>query len=180
MKYNIKLDIFVIQIHYLLKPILNFIFSVKVAVFLLSLLALSMAIGTFVENDYGTEEARIWIYNAWWFEFIFIYLILIFIFNIFKFKLLRLSKIPVLFLHISFIAILIGAGVTRYISQEGLMLIYEKESENNFFSTETYFQFKFGYKSLYDNNNWRLDYDLERKLLLTQNPPQLLGFPYHF
>ncbi len=180
MKYNIKLDIFVIQIHYLLKPILNFIFSLKASVFLLSLLALSMAIGTFVENDYGTEEARIWIYNAWWFEVIFIFLIFIFIFNIFKFKLLRLSKLPVLFLHISFIAILIGAGVTRYISQEGLMLIYEKESENNFFSTEKYFQFKFGFKSLYDNNNWRLDYDLERKLLLTQNPPPTSWFLFPY
>ena len=66
----------------------------------------------------------------------------------------------------SFIAILIGAGVTRYISQEGLMLIYEDESEDKFFSTDTFFQFKFGFKSSYENNNWRLDYDLERKLLV--------------
>jgi len=160
-----------------LKSIFNFLFSVKSAVFFLLLLALSMAVGTFVENDYGTPEARIWIYNAWWFTGIFIFLICIFIYNIFQFKLLRRSKLPALFLHISFIAILIGAGVTRYVSQEGLMLIYENESENKFFSTDTYFQFEFGFKSSIDNN-WAFDYKIDDyKLFLSQNPPATWWFP---
>ena len=30
--------------------------------------ATAMAFGTFVESWYSTETARIWIYNAWWFE----------------------------------------------------------------------------------------------------------------
>ena len=30
--------------------------------------AIAMAVGTFVENDYDTDTARIWVYNTWWFE----------------------------------------------------------------------------------------------------------------
>ena len=105
-----------------MKSVFKFLFSVKSAVFFLALLALSMAVGTFVENDYGTLEARVWIYNAWWFELIFYFLILIFMYNIFQFKLLRRSKLPALFLHISFIAILILDYIlTRFLILVGLL-----------------------------------------------------------
>ena len=30
--------------------------------------AVAMAVGTFVENSYDTDTARIWVYNTWWFE----------------------------------------------------------------------------------------------------------------
>ena len=32
--------------------------------------AFAMVMGTFIESWYSTETARIWIYNAWWFELI--------------------------------------------------------------------------------------------------------------
>jgi len=35
---------------------------------LMILFPFAMALGTFLESWYSTEAARIWIYNAWWFE----------------------------------------------------------------------------------------------------------------
>ena len=46
--------------------------------------------------------------------------------NIFKYKLFRRDKLAILGLHLSFILILVGAFVTRYIGYEGVMPI-EKE-----------------------------------------------------
>ncbi|MGB3590112.1 MAG: cytochrome c biogenesis protein CcsA, partial [Nonlabens sp.] len=48
-------------------------------------------------------------------------------------------KWTTLTLHISWILIIIGAGITRYVSYEGMMLIREGEVENTFRSDETYF-----------------------------------------
>ena len=31
----------------------------------------AMAFGTFIESWYSTDTAKIWVYNAWWFELIF-------------------------------------------------------------------------------------------------------------
>ena len=35
---------------------------------LLILFPIAMGIGTFLESWYSTDAARIWVYNAWWFE----------------------------------------------------------------------------------------------------------------
>ena len=78
-----------------------------------------MAVATFIENDFGTIEAKILVFNTLWFELILIILTIIFIYNIFNYKLYLRKKIPILLLHLSFIFILFGAGITRYISQEG-------------------------------------------------------------
>jgi hypothetical protein len=53
---------------------------------LLFLYALSMAVATFVENDYGTPTAKALIYEAKWFELIMILLILNFIGNIPRYR----------------------------------------------------------------------------------------------
>ena len=75
------------------------------------------------ENDYGTQTAKALVYNAWWFEAIMAFFIVNFFGNIFRYRLLRKEKWPVLLFHVSFLLILIGAGVTRYVGYEGLMLI---------------------------------------------------------
>lgn len=99
---------------------------------------IAMGIGTFLENDYGTPAARIWIYNAWWFELIMALLLLNFLGNIYKYRLLDPKKWLTLILHLSFIFILFGAFVTRYIGYEGIMNIREGETKNTFLSEKTY------------------------------------------
>ncbi len=98
----------------------------------------AMAIGTFVESWYSTETARIYIYNATWFEAIMVFFVINFTGNIFRYQLLRWKKWPVLLLHLSWILIIMGAFVTRYISYEGMMPIREGASENRFYSDKTY------------------------------------------
>jgi cytochrome c-type biogenesis protein CcsB len=113
-------------------------FSTRLMAVLFLVFATAMAFGTFIETWYSTETARIWIYNAWWFEVIIVFFVINFIGNIFKYKLLQWKKWPVLVLHLSWILIIIGAFITRYISYEGMMPIREGSSEKVFYSDKTY------------------------------------------
>ncbi|MEB8345176.1 cytochrome c biogenesis protein CcsA [Flavobacteriaceae bacterium KMM 6898] len=113
-------------------------FSTRLMAILFILFATAMAFGTFIESSYSTETARIWIYNATWFEAIMVFFVINFSGNIFRYKLLRKEKWPVLMLHLSWVLIIVGAFVTRYISFEGMMPIREGNSENVFYSDKTY------------------------------------------
>lgn len=118
--------------------VFNFFFSTRLTSVYFILLIISMGMGTFIESWYGINTARIWIYNAFWFELIFFLLGINFIGNIFRYKLLRKEKWAVLFMHLSFILILLGAFITRYFGYEGVMPIREGETENVFLSEKTY------------------------------------------
>ena len=107
---------------------------------LILLFAFSIGYATFIENDFGRTSAKALVYNAWWFEMILVLLTYNLINNVIKYKLFRLEKIAVLTFHLSFILILIGAGITRYISYEGMMHIREGESTNQFISDDTFLQ----------------------------------------
>ena len=98
----------------------------------------AMALGTFVESWYSTDTAKIWIYNAWWFEALMGLLLINFLGNIFKYKLLRKEKWAILLLHLSFILILFGAFITRYFGYEGVMPIREGETTASFLTEKTY------------------------------------------
>jgi len=100
--------------------------------------AIAMGVATFIENDFGTETAKALIYNSWWFEAIMALFAINFFGNIFKYKLYRKEKLPVLFFHLAFFFILVGAGITRYISYEGIMPIKEGTVSNKFLSEKTY------------------------------------------
>lgn len=113
-------------------------FSTRLMAVLFLVFATAMAFGTFIETWYSTETARIWIYNAWWFEVIMAFFVINFIGNIFKYRLLQWKKWPVLVLHLSWILIIIGAFITRYISYEGMMPIREGSTEKVFYSDKTY------------------------------------------
>lgn len=113
-------------------------FSTRLMAVLFLVFATAMAFGTFIESWYSTETARIWIYNATWFEAIMVFFVINFFGNIYRYKLLRKEKWPVLLLHLSWIFIIIGAFVTRYISYEGMMPIREGSTENVFYSDKTY------------------------------------------
>ena len=118
--------------------ILQFLFSTKFMLVLLILFPLAMGIGTFLESWYSTDAARIWIYNAWWFELLMLLLMINFMGNIRKYNLLSKEKLSVLILHLSFILILLGAFVTRYIGDEGVMPIRENNVSNTYLSEKTY------------------------------------------
>ncbi len=118
--------------------ILQLLFSTKFMLLLLILFPLAMGIGTFLESWYSTDAARIWIYNAWWFELLMLLLMINFMGNIKKYNLLSKEKLSVLILHLSFIFILLGAFVTRYIGDEGVMPIRENNVSNTYLSEKTY------------------------------------------
>jgi cytochrome c-type biogenesis protein CcsB len=120
------------------KKIFSFLFSTRLMAVLFIVFAAALGIGTFIEDKYNTETARIMVYNAWWFEVIMVFFAINFIGNIKRYNLFRKEKITTLILHLSFIFILVGAFTTRYISYEGIMLIEEGKSENQMFSDKFY------------------------------------------
>ncbi|NUY79792.1 cytochrome c biogenesis protein CcsA [Flavobacterium sp. MAH-1] len=116
------------------KKLLSALFSTRLMAILFIVFAAAMAAGTFIENDYNTDTARILVYNAWWFEAIMLLFMVNFIGNIKRYNLLQREKWPTLVLHLAFILIIFGAFVTRYISYEGMMPIREGASENKIYS----------------------------------------------
>uniref|UniRef100_UPI003569E954 cytochrome c biogenesis protein ResB n=1 Tax=Muriicola sp. TaxID=2020856 RepID=UPI003569E954 len=122
----------------MLETLKKILFSTRLMAVLFLVFALAMAIGTFVESLYSTETAKIYIYNARWFEIIMVFFVINFTGNMFRYRLLQWKKWPVLVLHLSWILIIIGAGVTRYIGFEGMMPIREGNTERVFYSDKTY------------------------------------------
>ena len=125
------------------KKLAAFLFSTRLMGFLFIAYFVAMAVGTFLDQGQETSPtpySRYWVYNSWWFTLIHILFVINFLGNIFRFKLLRKEKITTLIFHLSFILILIGAGITRYISYEGVMPITEGTSENTFLSEKTYLE----------------------------------------
>lgn len=116
------------------------LFSTRTMGFMLLFYALSMAVATFVENDYGTPVAKALIYNSWWFELIMVILVLNFIGNIKRYQLYKRPKWPLLVFHLAFVLIFIGGAITRYISFEGSMHIREGESSNEIISDASFFK----------------------------------------
>ncbi len=107
--------------------------------FLFLVLAFSMAIATFVESSYGTPTAQAIIYKTKWFELIWVILAINLIKNLIKYRFFTKQRITLGMFHISFLVILLGAAITRYISYEGMMHIRENQSSNEIVSTETFF-----------------------------------------
>ena len=142
----------------MLDEIKKILFSMKLMTVLIFIFFLSVGVATFVENDYGTPASKALIYNARWFELIMILLTINFVGNIWRYNLLRKEKIATLTFHIAFIVIMIGGGITRYISFEGMMRIREGESNNMMISDDTYLQIKVDDKVM--------QYAVDRKLHL--------------
>ncbi|MCA0131855.1 cytochrome c biogenesis protein CcsA [Winogradskyella alexanderae] len=123
------------------KKIFNFLFSTRLTAVLFIVFAVAMAAGTILDRNMDTSPTpytRQLIYNAWWFEAIMVFFVINFIGNIFRYKLLRKEKWATLVLHLSWIFILVGAFVTRYIGYEGMMSIREGATESEFLSQKTY------------------------------------------
>jgi cytochrome c-type biogenesis protein CcsB len=116
--------------------------------FLLLIMAFAMAVATFVEGSYGTAAARGLVYNAWWFELILALLGINLIVNYFRSKLYSKYRFTVGLFHISFVVIVLGAAITRYISFEGIMHIREGEASHSILSTDDYITIEYEGKKI--------------------------------
>ncbi|MBW1297657.1 cytochrome C biogenesis protein CcsB, partial [Aquimarina litoralis] len=125
-----------------MKLLLKLLFSNRTSALLLLVFATSMAIATFVENDYNTETAKALVYNAKWFEILLLLLAINFIGNIAKYNLFSVEKAPIFLFHIAFIIIILGSGITRYRGYEALLTIKESSANNRMISIDSYLQVK--------------------------------------
>jgi cytochrome c-type biogenesis protein CcsB len=121
-----------------MKKLLNFLFSMQMMGVLIILFGFSIGTATFIEDSYGTPAARALVYDAWWFEMLLILLAGNLVANIFRYKLYKREKWSIFFFHISFIVILLGAGITRYFGYEGNMHIREGQTTNLMTSMDSY------------------------------------------
>ncbi|MEN8303260.1 MAG: cytochrome c biogenesis protein CcsA [Campylobacterota bacterium] len=122
-----------------MKQFLSIFSSMKTMAILMSIFAAAIGYATFIENDYGTVTAKADVYNARWFEVLMAVLTINLILNIFKYKMYTIKKAPIFIFHLSFIVVLIGAAMTRYVGYEGTMHIREGKSASTMISTDTYF-----------------------------------------
>lgn len=114
------------------------LFSFKMTLFLLSLLAIGAGVATFVENDFGTSSARVLVYNNIWYETVLVLTTINLSGIIFKYKMWRSP--PRFLFHSAFVVILLGAIITRYIGYEGVMQIPQGVTESKMISLEPYLQ----------------------------------------
>lgn len=135
------------------------LFSLQTTLIYLLIFIVAIAVATFIENDHGSDTARAIVYNAWWFELLLALICLNFIGNIFIANLLRKEKIPTLIFHLAFVLILIGAAVTRYFGEEGMMHIREGQTQSFISTTDYYLKANVSYGN--DEKNWH------KKLLLS-------------
>ena len=125
-----------------MKKILSGIGSMKTMAVLMLIFAFSIGYATIVENDYGTMTAKAEIYNALWFEGLLVLLAINLIYNMFHYKMFSMKKIPVLLFHLSFLVVLFGAAVTRFMGFEGTMHIREGMTSSTMLSYSPYLVIK--------------------------------------
>lgn len=121
-----------------MKKLKNILFSMELTGILLLMFAISIGYATFIENDYGTIAAKSHVYNATWFELMLLLMAINMTGSIFKHKMYVRKKWTVLLFHVSFLVIVAGAAITRFISYEGMMRIREGETTNQLISDKTY------------------------------------------
>ncbi|HPM31283.1 MAG TPA: cytochrome c biogenesis protein CcsA [Chryseolinea sp.] len=183
-----------------LKKLLNPFFNTRAAGFYILAFALSIAVATFVENDFGTSSSQKVIYKTWWFTTLLTLFGGTIVVNIFRFRMVQQKKWALIIFHFAIIIILLGAAVTRYFGYEGIMHIRENDSSNSFLSSETYLQFNvfkgdqtyaFDEPVLFatlGNNRWNEIYQIGNDLIdievleFIPNPKQVLvtssgGYP---
>lgn len=107
----------------------KFFSSVKLAIPIIASLIVILAAGTIIESLYGTDAAKILVYDTPWFGFVLVLLGI----NVFAATLDRLpwkkKHIGFLVTHLGILLILAGSFVTRFLMIDGQMPIAEGTSE---------------------------------------------------
>jgi len=147
---------------------LNYLFSMKLMTLGLFFFGFVVGWATFLESWYGTQTSKAIVYNALWFEGLLVYLALGMMVNIVRHGMWVKEKIAILMFHISFIVIIIGAGVTRYAGFEGLMLIRENSQSNIIYSADAYVQ-------IYATDG-KVEYTYDKSILLSDVQNGFLSF----
>lgn len=150
----------------MLNTIKNILFSTRLTAILLLVFAIAIGAATFIENEYktlygnalGISASKALVFNARWFELIIFLLGINLVGNIFRYKMWKLEKLSTFLFHLSLIIIVVGAGITRYISYEGTMPIREGATSNTIISDDTFLRFKVDDK--------KMQYAFEQKLYL--------------
>ncbi len=127
----------------MLKKAIYFLFSIRLMGILILIFAIAIGVATFIENDYTTATARALVYDTAWFEILLLLLTVNLIGSFVVYNMLRKSKLTVLLFHLSFIIILLGAAITRYLGFEGSMHIRENEKSNIIRTYNSYLKFNF-------------------------------------
>jgi len=109
---------------------------------LILIFAVSIGTATFIENDFGTFASKAVVYNTTWFNILLLVLTVNLVGRIIIGKMYKLKKITVFTFHVAFIIILIGAGITRFISYEGIMHIREGVASNSMLSDNSFVEIK--------------------------------------
>jgi cytochrome c-type biogenesis protein CcsB len=125
-----------------MEKFLNALFSMRAMTMAMIVFFVAIGCATFIESYYNVQASKFWVFNAHWFEILLAYLCINLIANIVRYKMWRREKIAVLTFHLSFIVIIIGAGVTRMFGYEGLMLIREGATVNTIYSADPYLWLK--------------------------------------
>ncbi len=123
----------------LIKKTTDILFSYWTMLFMFILLATGAAVATFIENDYGTSTARVLVYNHLWYEIVLTLSIVNLIGIMIRRKMYKKINGRFIF-HISFVVMLIGASMTRYVGYEGIMQIREGSASSTMISQEPYMQ----------------------------------------
>lgn len=121
-----------------MKKIINILFSMPTMGFLTILFASAMGVATFIENDFGTTASKAVVYNATWFNILLLLLCINLIANVIRVKMWELKKLPMFIFHISFIVVILGSAITRFISYEGTMHIREGATSSSILSDNTF------------------------------------------
>lgn len=141
--------------------VIKFLFSPVFMGALFIVFAVAMAVATFIENDFGSGASYSMVYNTHWFELILLLLAANLIGQLVIFKLFRKSRLPVALFHLSFVLMIIGAGITRYLGWEGKIHIREGETTSTCYSDEKYI----GYSIV--NNKGEIISEYSRKYTMT-------------
>lgn len=120
---------------------LRFFSSYWLTVVLLLLMGLAAAIATFIENDFGTNTARIFFYESWWFGLVLFFTCLNIALIIYKTKMWK--SFPKFTFHLSFLLIFFGALSTHFFGIEGTFSLRKGEIKDIFLSSEPYIQIEF-------------------------------------
>lgn len=114
----------------------------EIAGILMVVTAFAIGLATFIENDFGTIAAKALVYNSIWFEIIIGLIFINLLVNSIKIQPWKTKQWSVFVFHVSFLLIIIGAGLTRYVGYEGSMSIREGKESNTFLSEQTYVMVK--------------------------------------
>ena len=122
--------------------IYNFFSSVKLGVYLLLVYAFVIALATFVENDFGTASANWLVYKSVWFNILNFLLLINMLIVFHRYRMIQIKKITIFLFHLGLLIVVVGAGITRFLSYEGVMHIREGKSSNLVISYETFLKIK--------------------------------------